>query len=249
MYFASLQECTFNRIAFYDDTTKSYVPLPTSKMTLAPSSPTAAARTPGTPGTKAPLDHTFDVPSEMVAVAGDVPSVGTVTAAVAPTGTVVVMVYEKPQSPSRATARCFTVFKHGSPPKASLDAVSVHEDLPTHAAMTTERDVAALHEGFTARPVEHVPVGVPKEANATPEKVDLRHVMFSTAFSGAVAHTDPTAGFAGVAQPDATAPIAESIDADADDSCARSAGELGGVMDRRCQLREPFARPRPASVE
>ena len=45
------------------------------------------------------------------------------------------------------TASRFGVPSHGSPPKAKLEALTLHEALPTHAADTTENEPVALQDG------------------------------------------------------------------------------------------------------
>ena len=45
------------------------------------------------------------------------------------------------------TASRFAVPTHGSPPKAVLEALTLHEAWPMHAADTTEKELVALQEG------------------------------------------------------------------------------------------------------
>jgi hypothetical protein len=60
----------------------------------------------------------------------------------------------------------------------SVVALSSQEDLPTHAALTTAMDVAASQE-LRLKPEKQSPVGVPKDAKATLEKVEPLHVAVS----------------------------------------------------------------------
>ena len=63
----------------------------------------------------------------------------------------------------------------------------VHAGLPTHAAATIAVELAALHVPV-AKPLTHVPDGVPKDANVTADTVPPDgHVSVAGAFSGAAA--------------------------------------------------------------
>lgn len=65
----------------------------------------------------------------------------------------------------------FCVRTQGSPPNAFNVAGTAHVWSPTHAAVTVATDDALLHVAFTEYPVVQLPIGVPKDANATPVMV------------------------------------------------------------------------------
>ena len=137
---------------------------------------------------------------------------------------------------------------HGSPPNTPLLAVMLQDDFPAHAAVTTAIDVAALHEGFTVKPVAHEPAGVPNEAKATEENVPPSQDIIMTPFSGAVAHAPPTIGV-GMDHDTLARPMGVSTDADAHDRLEwMPVSGPGGAMTRSDQERELGARERPARV-
>ena len=58
------------------------------------------------------------------------------------------------------TASALYVPKHGSP-NTVLSADTLHDDAPTHKLLTTDTELAALHEVLTCSPAVQLPVGVP----------------------------------------------------------------------------------------